>query len=125
MSLERRPLDYHAPQMKTTVSGRWSGLAVLALAWSILSTPCLVAWLTPQRYFDGLTPEGRETAARVSLFVPPLAGMLLAAVAAIRIARSRGRLRGMAWAAVGGGLSLLWLALACALISMLSGWKGD
>jgi hypothetical protein len=85
----------------------------------------LVAWLIPQRYFDGLTPEGRETVARVRLFVPPLAGMLLAALAAIRIARSRGRLRGMGWAAVGGGLSLLWLALACALISVFSGWKGD
>lgn len=97
------PLEYASP---ASADERTSKLAVLSLIASLLVCPCLLGWIL--HFF-----EDRRWVVVGSLWKPVVAASLLSALLAsiawIRIRFSDQRLRGLVYAALALGISILWL----------------
>ena len=104
-------LDYSSPEPP---SPRVSILAIFTTALGLATLPCFARmWI----HLPSVAPRP------LLLILPPVFGLLLGVLAAIRIHISSGRLRGMPWAVCGIVFSFAALAFHLLIYLMFAGAK--
>ena len=105
------PLDY--ADGETAAVPRLSRMAVMALPAGLLSFPLLVHWTTGgalESWAKSLG-VGANTLTEGVAYAWPIGGIAFCLLALARVALSRGRLRGLAWATSGFALACAWLLI--------------